>query len=70
MKTRSGLFAFALLLAAAPSRAQDFPRHNFTVGAGGAVPQAELSRFMQSAPGVSVSYGYRFLRNFQADMIR
>jgi hypothetical protein len=44
-----------------------YPHHNFTLGVGGASPQADLSRFMQSTPGVSIGYGYRFLRYFQAD---
>ncbi len=57
-----------LVFVLAPLQAQNgFPHHNFTFGVGGAVPQGEISRFMDSSPGVSVGYGYRFWRYFQAD---
>jgi hypothetical protein len=68
MNSRAALIVAAFLAAVLPVQAQDyFPHHNFTFGVGGASPQAELSNFMQSAPGVSVGYGYRFMRYFQAD---
>src|SRR6185369_8988970 len=68
MKSRVGLIVFALLATAALLPADDFPHHNFTLGGGGAVPQGQLSQFMTAAPGVSVGYGYRFMRYFQADI--
>lgn len=69
MQLRSALLIAFLLAALAPLRAQNsFPHHNFTFGAGGAAPQADLSSFMQSAPGVDIGYGYRFMRYFQADV--
>lgn len=62
-------FIPVLVLSSLPLWAQSggYPHHNFTFGAGGANPQADLSRFMQSTPGVSIGYGYRFLRFLQAD---
>lgn len=69
MITRLALPASAALFFLVPLCAQDYyPRHNFTLGVGGAAPQADLSRLMQSSPGVSVGYGYRFMRYFQADI--
>ena len=35
---------------------------------GGANPGADLSNFMESSPSVSLGYGYRFMRYFQADI--
>jgi hypothetical protein len=32
------------------------------------MPHADLKQFMNNSPGVNVSYGYRFARNFQADL--
>jgi hypothetical protein len=62
------LLTAVLACATAPLTAQDYyPHHNFTFGVGGAVPQADLSSVMQSAPGITVGYGYRFMRYFQAD---
>lgn len=69
MITRLALLAIPALFILTPVRAQDYyPRHNFTFGVGGAAPQADLSSLMQSSPGVSVGYGYRFMRYFQADL--
>jgi len=45
-----------------------FPRHNFTVGAGVGRPREDLQQFLNDSPGLSVGYGYRFHRNFQADI--
>lgn len=44
-----------------------YPRHNFTFGLGAANPQAELSGLFEQRPGISIAYGYRFQRFFQAD---
>lgn len=69
MKPSLAILFPAALLVLAPLGAQDYvPRHNFTLGIGGAAPQADLSNLMRSAPGVSVGYGYRFMRYFQADL--
>jgi hypothetical protein len=63
----------ALLGAAAAVSAQsfhyyDYPRHNLTFGAGASSPRAELTGLFVDRPGISVAYGYRFQRFFQADM--
>ena len=68
MRIRASVLIPALAFVLAPLGAQQFPHHNFTLGVGGANPQAQLSQFMQSAPGVSIGYGYRFARYFQADV--
>jgi len=49
-----------------PAQAR-FPRHHFTVGGGGGIPDADLKPFLDTSPVVRVNYGYRFTRNFQAD---
>jgi opacity protein-like surface antigen len=68
MIMRLALLLAVPVLAVAPLAAQDYyPHHNFTFGVGGAVPQADLSQAMQTAPGISIGYGYRFHRYFQAD---
>ena len=52
-----------------PLWAQDYyPRHNFTFGAGAALPRGDLGPVLQTSPGISVGYGYRFHRYFQADV--
>ncbi|HWQ54034.1 MAG TPA: hypothetical protein VN442_10140 [Bryobacteraceae bacterium] len=69
MKIRFALLAPQLLLVLSPLCAQEyFPRHNFTFGVGGAAPGADLSNLMSNSAGVSVGYGYRFMRYFQADV--
>jgi len=67
MKIAASAFTLLALLAL-PAAAQSFPRHNFTFMAGGAEPQADLSRFTQTAPGIGIGYGYRFQKYFQADV--
>lgn len=63
--------AFLALLAAAcvPASAQEdaYPHHNLTLGIGGATPTGQIQSFMGSAPAISLGYGYRFHRYFQAD---
>lgn len=52
-----------------PLRAQDYyPKHNLTFGAGAGRPRGDLGGFLEDAPGISVGYGYRFQRYFQADI--
>jgi hypothetical protein len=47
--------------------AQDFHRNNITAGIGPAIPGGNSANYLGTAPLVSVGYGYRFLRFFQAD---
>ena len=53
-----------------PLGAQEFyyPRHNFTFGAGIARPRGNLYGLLDDAPLISIAYGYRFMRYFQADV--
>lgn len=47
--------------------AQDFHRNNIIVGIGPAIPTGNATNYLSLAPLVSVGYGYRFNRLFQAD---
>jgi hypothetical protein len=61
--------AIGMAVAAAALPGQSlYPRHNFTLGFGGAQPQQQLEANYQTRPGLSVGYGYRFSRYFQADV--
>ncbi len=52
-----------------PAEAQSFyPKHNFNFGAGAARPRGALGGPFTDAPGISIGYGYRFARYFQADI--
>ncbi len=46
---------------------QWYPRHNISFGAGGASPKAGLRAYFKNRPAMTVSYGYRFLRNLQVE---
>ena len=46
----------------------NYPKHNITLGAGAGLPGGDLSGFFANRPGVTVGYGYRFQRYFQADV--
>jgi len=62
-------YLIALIGAAVALSAQTFyPRHNFTFGAGPASPRGELNGLFADRPGISIAYGYRFERYFQADI--
>jgi hypothetical protein len=50
-----------------PSYPEYYPRHNFTFGSGAAMPKEDLSSYYVKRPLISMGYGYRFHRNFQAD---
>jgi hypothetical protein len=52
---------------AAPLGAQWYPKHNITLGVGGAQPKDDLSGLFRNRPGVALNYGYRFARYFQLD---
>jgi hypothetical protein len=57
------------LVVAAPLVAQTwYPRHNFTFDAGGTLPRGDLKPFTTEKPVIGFGYGYRFHRNFQADV--
>ncbi|MFN7925691.1 MAG: outer membrane beta-barrel protein [Bryobacteraceae bacterium] len=68
-----GKGAAAALLCAAilaiPAAAQPrYPRNHVFVGGGGGLPQGELQPYLATSPLVRWGYGYRFHRNFQADV--
>ena len=57
------------LLATAPVWAQStYKKHNFSAGAGAALPGGDLDPYLRTAPALRINYGYRFLRLFQADI--
>jgi hypothetical protein len=58
-----------LLMLPMAALAQDwYPRHNFTIGAGAGIPRADLESAFDPKVGLTVGYGYRFHKNFQADI--
>ncbi len=60
--------ALLVLLVAVPLVAQDsYTKHNITFGAGAGLPLRELSGLFDNSPGITIDYGYRFMRHFQAD---
>jgi hypothetical protein len=63
MKSLFATVALAGSLSAQPY----YPRHNITFGVGSADPQAQLEGLFRQRPGISIAYGYRFQRYFQAD---
>jgi hypothetical protein len=61
--------AFCSIALLTPLQAQNyFPHHNFTFGAGAGRPRGDLGPVLDDTPGISVGYGYRFHRYFQADV--
>ncbi len=45
-----------------------YPHHNFTFGMGGGLPKADLSSYYVDKPAMTIGYGYRFRKYFQADV--
>lgn len=67
---RTKLFAILMTLGAVGALAQsDEPIHhnNVTFGVGPAMPEGNSTAYLNTAPIISVGYGYRFNRLFQAD---
>lgn len=67
----------ALLLVAAAAMAtaqlrlhysEAYPHHNITFGFGDARPGGDLGPYFVQKPLISIAYGYRFKRYFQADL--
>ncbi len=56
-----------LLPAAATAQETDFHHNNITVGFGAAMPVGSTTNYLNTAPLISLGYGYRFNRLFQAD---
>jgi hypothetical protein len=57
-----------ILAIALPLMSQPYRRHNLTLGLGAGLPRADLQSFLHDSFGLGVGYGYRFHRNFQADI--
>jgi hypothetical protein len=67
---RSNLVRCSLLLilpAFAFAQSEDIHHNNVTVGLGAAIPVGSAQNYLSTAPLVSVGYGYRLNRLFQAD---
>jgi hypothetical protein len=61
-------WALPLLLAAAAWGQTRYPHHNLTLNLGGVVGLADLARYTEPSTVLGGGYGYRFHRNFQADI--
>lgn len=64
-----------LLVAAAPGAWAQFnlgrggyQKHSFSVGGGGGAPRGDLQPLLSTSPALRINYGYRFMKNFQADI--
>jgi hypothetical protein len=62
-----------LIIAAAPGALaqfrgrSDYQRHSFAIGGGGGIPRGDLQPLLSVSPALRFNYGYRFMKNFQAD---
>lgn len=45
-----------------------YQKHSFSFGAGGGSPRGDLQPLLSTKPAVRINYGYRFMKNFQADI--
>jgi hypothetical protein len=66
-------WVITLALAALPAFGQGwnpdwYPKHNLTASAGAARPRADLGPLLDDSAAFGFAYGYRFHRNFQADI--
>jgi hypothetical protein len=70
MRITTVVFCWMLVpvLGFAQSQGEDFHRNNITVGVGAAIPLGSTATYLGTAPLVTVGYGYRFTRLFQADV--
>jgi len=67
MRTLTLISTALLVSTLAFAQETDFHRNNILAGVGAAVPVGSDSSYLGTAPLVSVGYGYRFNRLFQAD---
>ncbi len=63
-----GLFFLACSTTLSMWAQNDYPRHNINLGLGAGIPSGELKQAFQPSFSLGVEYGYRFLKNFQADI--
>jgi hypothetical protein len=64
MKTALLVLTGAMSVLAQPA----FRKHNFSVGGGAGIPRGEIKPFLSTSPVLRIGYGWRFHRNFQADI--
>jgi hypothetical protein len=64
---RNSIVAVGCLFLAPACFAQEFHHNNVTIGLGAAIPVGGDATYLSTAPLLSVGYGYRFNRLFQAD---
>ena len=58
----------ALALVAGQAHAENYYKHNFSIGGGGAQPRGDLNGLFATSPLMNIGYGYRFHPMFQADV--
>ncbi len=46
----------------------NYQQHSFSLGAGGGMPGGDLQPLLSARPALRLNYGYRFMKNFQADL--
>jgi hypothetical protein len=44
-----------------------YQKHSFAIGGGGGIPRGDLEPLLDTSPALRINYGYRFMKNFQAD---
>lgn len=64
MKRKIGL----LLILGSTSMWAQYRHHSFAIGGGAGVPGGDLKPLLDTAPVLRLNYGYRFMKNFQADL--
>lgn len=64
----SGSAAFGQFGPRSRSSYSGYQRHSFSIGGGGGVPRGDLQPLLATSPAIRINYGYRFLKNFQADI--
>jgi hypothetical protein len=74
MKRIIALLPILLLLLAPGAFAQfrigraSYQQHSFAIGGGGGIPRGDLQPLLDTRPALRINYGYRFMKNFQADI--
>jgi hypothetical protein len=64
MKRKIGL----MVMLAVPGAFAQYQHHSFAIGGGAALPGGDLKPLLDTAPALRINYGYRFMKNFQADL--
>lgn len=72
---KPGASLFSIVLLAGPGAFAQFrtgqagyQRHSFSIGGGGGIPRGDLQPLLSTSPALRLNYGYRFMKNFQADI--